>query len=544
MFSVPARTSRLRALEFSADRIALVILAVIALIAGITFRDYGLGWDDFSQSQYGELLLKFYGSGFADRRALSFVNLYKYGGAFDMAAALAAKLLPFGLFETRRLIGAAVGILGLIVTWRIGRRLSGPLAGLCALALLAACPLYYGHMFINSKDAPFAVAMAVLLLGFVRAIDEYPRASAWTMVLTGVGIGLAFGSRILALLAGPYLLAALVLLFTEEARSDGFGAAAKRLGRFMRSMLPALLIGYLIMGLLWPWSIISPLNPIRAAIYFDKFFETPWRELYEGKLIQVPNMPATYLPHLFALKLPLLMLILALAGAVGALIVCLRRRLPAPQRAKLLMISVAALLPIATAMVTRPALYNGIRQFVFVVPPFAVLGGLAAAWALAQAQRHSRLAFGAAAAVLLAGLALPIAGMARLHPYEYVYFNTLAGNVRGAHGNYMLDYWGLAFKQAADALRAYVATAHEKPGRRWVVAICGPQSAAEAELGPKFETTFDTKKADFVMSLGTFYCRHLQAPLLAEIKREGISFARVYDLRGRPTPKLLTQPPP
>src|SRR5579872_5713723 len=90
-----------------ADRLAVVILAAVAITAALTFRDYGLGWDDFTHSQYGDLLLKLYGSGFADARALSFVNLYKYGGGFDIAAALAAKFLPFDLFETRRLIGAA-----------------------------------------------------------------------------------------------------------------------------------------------------------------------------------------------------------------------------------------------------------------------------------------------------------------------------------------------------------------------------------------------------------------------------------------------------
>ena len=46
------------------------------------------------------------------------------------------------------------------------------------------------------------------------------------------------------------------------------------------------------------------------------------------------------------------------------------------------------------------------------------------------------------------------------------------------------------------------------------------------------------------MSLGTFYCRALSAPLVAEVKRDGVVFARVYDLRGRPTPNLLTLPPP
>ena len=92
------------------DRLALGALALVAVIAALTFRDYGLGWDDYTHSQYGELLLAFYASGFKDTRALSFVNLYLYGGGFDMAAALLAKILPFGLFETRRLLGAAVGI--------------------------------------------------------------------------------------------------------------------------------------------------------------------------------------------------------------------------------------------------------------------------------------------------------------------------------------------------------------------------------------------------------------------------------------------------
>ena len=134
----------------------------------------------------------FYGSGFADARALSFVNLYKYGGGFDMAADLAAKISPFGLFETRRLIGAAVGIAGLIVTWRLGRRIGGPIAGLAALILLAACPLYYGHMFMNAKDAPFAVAMAVLLLGSCARSRTIRSRASRTVLLTGAGLGAGF----------------------------------------------------------------------------------------------------------------------------------------------------------------------------------------------------------------------------------------------------------------------------------------------------------------------------------------------------------------
>jgi hypothetical protein len=539
-------TFGMRSADNLADRMAMAVLAAVAVAAAFTFRDYGLAWDDYTHSQYGDLLLKLYGSGFADARALSFVNLFMYGGGFDMAAALAAKVLPFDLFETRRLIGAAIGIIGLFATWRLGRRLGGPFAGLCAMLLLTACPLYYGQMFMNAKDSPFATAMIVLLLGAVRALDEYPNPSRRSMVLIGVALGAAFGSRILALVAGPYLTAGLLLIIVEENRTLSLSAAATRLGRFIWTLLPALPLAYLIMGLLWPYSILAPLNPLRAAEYFDKFFEKPWRELYEGTLVSVTQMPASYLPHLFALTLPEIMLALGLAGGIAALVATLRRDLPVSRRASLLIVMLAAFLPIAIAMVTRPALYNGLRHFVFLTPPFAVLGGLAAGWLFERARPYGKVAVRAMAAIFIAGVSLPVIELVRLHPYQYTSFNWASGGVRMANDDYMLDYWGLAFKQAAVELRSRLAKAQVQPpkGRPWVVAICGPQSSARVALGPQFETTYDQKKADFALALGTFYCRHLQAPILATIEREGVVYARVYDMRGRANEKLLTEPPP
>ena len=115
-------------------------------------------------------------------------------------------------------------------------------------------------------------------------------------------------------------------------------------------MLPALGLGYLIMGLLWPWSVLSPLNPLHAAEYFDTFFEKPWQELYEGRLIAVPDMPASYLPHLFMLKLPEIMLALGLIGIVGAFIAAARSSVPINRRASLTVVALSAILPVALAM--------------------------------------------------------------------------------------------------------------------------------------------------------------------------------------------------
>ena len=44
------------------------------------------------------------------------------------------------------------------------------------------------------------------------------------------------------------------------------------------------------------------------------------------------------------------------------------------------------------------------------------------------------------------------------------------------------------------------------------------------------------------MMLGEFYCRQFDAPVLAEVVRDGVVYARVYDIRGRNYDTLLTRP--
>lgn len=527
------------------DRIAIGVLILLTIVAALTFRDYGLGWDDYTHSQYGELLLSFYTSGFKDQRALSFINLYYYGGGFDMAALLLSKILPFGLFETRRLLGVVIGLIGLFTTWRLARRIGGPFAGLIALALLATCPLYVGHVFINAKDAPFAVAMVVFLLGLVRAIEEYPRPSPATVLILGLGFGLSIGSRIMSGFGVLTAIIAVLFLFAIEARARSIGAAARRMGRFWLALIPAAILAYVTMGIVWPWAVIDPTNPIKAIGYFAHFFEKPWQELFEGVPIEPPDMPRRYVLVLMGLKLPEVFLLLGSAGVAGMLIAAIRAG-DARRRAILLSVGLAALLPIAVTVLTRPAMYNGIRHFVFVMPPLAIAGGLASDWIERRAIQIGRWAAMACAAIFLIGIASPVIEMIRLHPYEYVHFNRIAGGIQGAYRHYMLDYWGLSFKQAAWSMLAKLGEKGDlipPQGRKWKVAVCGPHPPAQYALGPDFEPTWDPKGADFALMLGEFYCARLDAPLLAEVKREGIIFARAYDLRGRTINQLFTRPP-
>ena len=533
-------------MERTCDDLAIVVLAAVALIASLTFRDYGLGWDDYTHAEYADLLLRLYGSGFKDTAALSFANLYMYGGGFDMAAALLHKVIPLELFETRRLLGAVVGVIGLSVTWRLGRRVGGPLAGLATLLLLVLCPTFYGHMFMNPKDAPFAVSMVILMLGLVRLAEEYPSPSPRTVLILGLGAGLSIGCRILGGLALVYAVAGFVPLLLEEIHTNSLRDAAHRFAHVVLVLLPGLIFGYLVMGLIWPWSIMEPGNPFQALTYFSHFFEKPWKEMFDGALVSVPDMPWSYLPTLFALQLPEVLLALAIAGVVGTFMSLSRTDVPARRKTILLMLTLAATLPLLIAMVKRPALYNGIRHFIFVIPPMTVLAGVAFAWGMNWLKENRRSWQPAALAIFCFGLLLPLGEMIRLHPYQYTHFNHIAGTVRSADNLFMLDYWGLALKQASDGLRDELVERQEVAprNRKWKVAVCGPQRPAQVALGPDFTIGWDSNAADFAMTLGEFYCKGLTAPVMVEIKRDDVVFARVYDIRGRSISSLLAIPAP
>ena len=128
---------------------------------------------------------------------------------------------------------------------------------------------------------------------------------------------------------------------------------------------------------------------------------------------------------LLGLKLPEIFLLLGGAGAARR-----ARRSVSPatfrrgSRAMLFAVALAAVLPIAVTVIARPAMYNGIRHFVFVLPPLAVAGGLAGRMDRKLDREHGarlrRPALAALAVIFAAGVALPAIGMARLHPYEYV----------------------------------------------------------------------------------------------------------------------------
>src|SRR5262245_25245286 len=187
-------------------RLSFALFLLLLILVVSTFTSYGASWDEEGQHLYGSALYRFYASLGTDRYAETIGdNLAYYGGFFEIVSYVATRVSPFGLHETRHLLSALCGIFGILGCWKLARLLAGAGAAFWTALLLSLYPSYYGHMFINSKDIPFAALYIWALYYLVRFLQEFPAISVGAAVRFGITAGLAMSVRVGGLLLLCYL---------------------------------------------------------------------------------------------------------------------------------------------------------------------------------------------------------------------------------------------------------------------------------------------------------------------------------------------------
>jgi hypothetical protein len=513
-----------------ARRLAVALLAGVGLFILLTFDQHGISNDEEVQHVYGRLLVDFYASGFADRSAFAYKNLYLYGGLFDLIAATLERVLSMNVWDLRHLLSAAFGLLGLAGTWLLARLLMGERAALVALVLLTLTGAWAGAMFTHTKDVPFATTMVWALYFTTRFTMRLPQAHPTDIVGLGVAIGCAFGLRVGAVFAVFYL--GVAVLAVAWLRGPDWLARLALVRRAVLALLPAGLLAFVLMGVFWPWAVLSPGNLLKAMTTFSHFaFQLD--TILAGAVMKNGDVPGHYLASYLLVRLPELFLL----GIAFALLAGLRaspvlfgsdeaRHAALPW----LSVALAAAFPLAYTLLAAPPLYNGIRHFTFVLPPFAVLAaaGLRHAWGRARHWPRARL--GAAVGCGLLAL-VHVVTLARLHPYEYVFYNGLVGGLRGSVGRWEQDYWGDSLREAAGLLNAHAAS--EGPAARpYTVAVCAESLQAAVWLAPRFAVTRDWRAADFFLSPTHMDCHTaVKGSIIGTVVREGVPLAVVRDRR-------------
>lgn len=523
--------------RFNACDIATVILiAALVVIALCTFKDYAISNDEGVQHHYGELIVAYYTSGFTDQDVFSFQNLYLYGGLFDIAAVLLSHLVPLDPYDLRHILCALIGIGGIGASAATARLIAGPRAALIAAAGLSVSGAWYGTMFNHTKDIPFAAAMIGATLFLIRAARSLPSPRAGDLAAFGLLAGAALGIRVLGLLLVVYAGIAILLYLPWP----GHGRARWRFAiESSLRLLPALLLAYVVMILAWPWAALAPLNPVRGLLAFSEF-QYAVRTFLAGQIYEMANAPRLYVPIYILVRVPLLTLF---GAALAMLFVLLPRLAPGAKelpRRDIALVLVTVIFPLACQVVWHGPAFTGLRHFLFVIPALAILAGIGLDWALTALAVRSRVIASGGLAVVTACLLVNAATLVRLHPYEYLFYNTVVGGLEGASRRYDLDYWFSSMPEALSQLEGYLRRTEPlgagRPSQIYSVAVCGERLSFEKNVTlPQLHWDFKPKweQSEFFIAPTHMNCdSDLDGKVIGTVERLGVTIAYVKDRRA------------
>ena len=423
-----------------------VLLSVYALIILATFLDYGLTTDEPPLLNYGRDIILWYQSGFTYQPIFETTNTWLYGGLVHVLGYVMGLVLPLSQYDAYHLCCAIIGFLGVVAAYRVGFLLGGGLGGFLAVLFLILTPRYYGHVFNNPKDIPFAVFYLWGVFCIVRGLGQLPHVSRDWIWKTGLAIGLTLGCRVAGLVLFAYLglfwgLGYVLLVWR--------GLDLKQaLRSYVLQLLAIVAVAYAVMLPVWPWALLNPLTgPFEAMGYFSQFLE-PHFSFFDGQYVLNRDVPWFYVSKWLVLTLPEFVLLGLVFGAVS-LFLCGVRRVADIQIRHLqhVVLIWSAVFPIVYAALMQTPFYDGYRHVLFVVPPLVVCSALGVTYMWRWLQVGQR-----AMGIVVVGLVIwTLVYMVRIHPNQSIYFNhVIAGGIQTSSERFETDYWGNSYKQGFD----------------------------------------------------------------------------------------------
>ena len=461
-----------------AEKPIFLLLAINILIGLLVYRDYGYSWDEPLFYDYADAL----GYAYSPQEWLSgsfdLNNSYGASGDDHKTRGPAYLLLARGPVTLLKLAGLDTASawhlinflffqLGVYFFYRLSLRWMNPSAALAASALFSWQPLLWGHAFINPKDPPFLVFfLASVCLGFEmvdRLSDEAvtTRHRFSSLIVPAITLGIATSIRVLGPLAGLLVLAYAIFRF------------GRRLINFIPPLALYGIIAILSMLATWPFLWEDPLARFVDVFSFMSDNPTNLSILFGGEVYRAGELPRRYLPFMLGTTLTEPLWPLFLIGLVSSYFkyfkeirdqrttqketrsadgwISLRSSLDITTTknslVSLTLILIWFVSILAYVLVRKPAMYDGLRHFLFVLPPIFIFTG----FAFDLLTRLIKSLWLYAALVLLL-VAPGIAAIFQLHPYQYTYYNSFIGGTSQAFRRYETEYWLTCYKEAMEEL--------------------------------------------------------------------------------------------
>ena len=436
-------------------RYAFIIVAVLIFIIRPLFSShFGPSGDELTHKALGDLSYDYLTSFGKNDSLFRFdptsgredpALLQNYGPLLEVTSAAIYKNLGTNPYQTRHLILTLFTFLLFYYCGMAAYKIGGWRAGLIAMLFMLVSPRLLGESFNNPKDPPFAAGYMMAIYGLLCLVSELPRPSWRTVILTMIGVGLAFSIRVGGLLLFPYtiMFVGLALLMKDEWRERllSFDFAYYKT---LILQIVVIFVGAWIIGIMaWPAAWRAPLSQPFHALAIQSSYPTMISILFDGKVISSSEVPWNYNPFYITMTSPTIVIAGLFIGLV--LLPFMRKTFNGYFLFMLLFVS---FFPLFYIIYKKSALLNGWRHSYFTYTGIAVFAAVTfeALFRIVKPKVWDYVLY----AIVGIGILLPSVFIVKNFPVIYVYFNEMAGGVDGTYGDYNLDYYACSAKPAAD----------------------------------------------------------------------------------------------
>lgn len=483
----------------------------LVIIVALTFRSYGFTIDEQNGLIRATAILNFLTSlGKSTEGIVKVSQVNVYGAMPDVIALALQKTFPALAFDSRHLVSAIFGVAGIFYTYRLGCFLSSQAVGFFGALFLSINPMWFGYMFINAKDIPFAATL--MASTYYCLVALFAGGGRWIWPKIAIAVGLFVTTKLTGILILGFVVVvffALVASFNPAARS----IVDKSLIRRVLLTAIATCIGSLICFLFfWPQFYFFSLREIFDVVrLFTNYSDWANQVQIHGDYFNFDSVPRYYMIMYFTISMPILLVVLAVIGSV----------LSAVRRDPVVAAAVICIAFFSYQAGTRALVYGGYRHFTFLLPFTSLLAAVPVARVL-EFNRSQFIRISVIAAVVL-GVSTSMISMYRLFPYQYSSYNLIVGGLPGADGRYYIDVWRSAMREALNKIESIDAS-----NDRLKVFSCG--SHLNYAEHPRFDPVTDPGRANYIVALRRRCPPELfkELPLSGQVLREGVVFAQIF----------------
>ncbi|MFA5770616.1 MAG: glycosyltransferase family 39 protein [Patescibacteria group bacterium] len=486
----------------------VIFLTFVVALIFLTYKNYGITWDEVYYVNVGRhYVIQIFNAlkiphnlienGFHPTE----LHLQTHGVFFDVLTVLITPLFRSFNFETYHLIKALLAVLSLIFLYGILLKMFSRKWALFGMILLLLFPRFYGDIFNNSIDVPTLTIFTIYICLFFHFINK--RDSFLRLILLSFSLSILINQRIIFLYA--FLLTCVFLIKKPKLI-------------FLLSIFT-----FIFLHLTHPYLWQHPVSGFFDVLKTSNSFPFTAGNLFGGQFIMSNQLPWDYIPRLMAITTPLSTLGLFIIGNYYLLFLILNKKTLSDLKKKYIYLLSLFYIPLIIVITIHPSLYDSWRHFLFLVIPFIIIA-VFGAYFISKIKNYfvKIILF----VLITINLFQTVFEMKALHPYQYIYYNSLVGGLKGADGKYETDYWGASYKEAVEWFNKNI----NNPNKTYYIATQGDPLSSTYYFKKNMIFTDDYNKVNYIISFTRWNSdQKFTGKTIYKVEREGVPLVYIKE---------------